>query len=143
VRNDYYKHPIFNVETPFLEDGRLVKWGGDLYLASAIFYQNNEHYEKFGIEVQRIELNEGTVEAKHVWSSVEHGFTGRHKNWIAIPDKPFNYVIGTSTSGAQTIDISSGVVKEVGRFDLDDLYRGNTNLIQTDDGYYTLTHKLG
>ncbi len=98
--NTYYKHPIFNRETPYLEDGRLVKWNDELFFASAIFYQNNEHYEKFGIEIQSIKVNGEDVEANHIWSSVEHGLEGRHKNWMAVPDMPFKYVIGTSETGA-------------------------------------------
>lgn len=99
-RNTYFKHPTFNDETPYLEDGRLVKWNDELFFASAIFYQNNEHYEKFGMEIQRLNLIGEDVEAHHIWSSVEHGLEGRHKNWMAVPDKPFKYVIGTSETGA-------------------------------------------
>ena len=51
MRNTYFKHPTFNDETPYLEDGRLVKWGDKIYFASAIFYQNNAQWEKFGIEI--------------------------------------------------------------------------------------------
>ncbi len=50
-RNTYFKHPTFNDETPYLEDGRLVKWGDEMYFASAIFYQNNAQWQKFGIEI--------------------------------------------------------------------------------------------
>ena len=98
-RNDYFKHPIFNDETPYLEDGRLVKWGDEMYFASTIFYQNNAQWQKFGIEIQRLEIVGDCLEAHHVWSSVEHGLEGRHKNWMAVPDKPFKYVIGTSENG--------------------------------------------
>lgn len=44
VENDYYRVPEFDRETPYLEDGRLVKWGDEIYLTSAIFYQNNAQY---------------------------------------------------------------------------------------------------
>lgn len=98
--NTYFKHPIFNNETPYLEDGRLVKWGDEMYFASAIFYQNNAQWQKFGIEIQRLEIVGDCLEAHHVWSSVEHGLEGRHKNWMAVPDKPFKYVIGTSPHGS-------------------------------------------
>lgn len=142
VKNDYYKDPIFNQETPYLEDGRLTKWGSDYYLASAIFYQANQHYQKFGMEVQRLEIDGDRIAARHVWSSVEHGIMGRHKNWMPVPDKPFKFVIGTSAEGAQTIEIQTNKIEEVGCFEAEDLYRGNTALVRIDSGYLTITHNL-
>lgn len=143
TKNEYFKHEDFKEETPYLEDGRLVEWDGRYYMSSAIFYQNNEQYQKFGMEVQEISVDGDEAKATHIWNSVEHGIMGRVKNFMPVPDRPFTFISGTSTNGTQLIDIRSSEVQEVGRFDLDDLYRGNTNLIQTDDGYYTLTHKLG
>lgn len=144
VENDYYHVPEFDRETPYLEDGRLVEWNGNLYLTSAIFYQNNEQYEKFGLEVQRIELNGKYVCAKHVWSSVESGIMGRHKNWMAVQDTPFKFVTGTSANGATAYNIQHNIGIEVCDYDPDDLYRGNTNLLNDNfrKCYYAITHKL-
>ena len=142
VANEYYKHPIFNSETPYLEDGRLTQWGGDLYFVSAIFYQNNGHYDKFGMEIQRLEIDGGDIAARHVWSSVENGMLGRHKNWMGIPDRPLTYVVGTSSHGAQILEVGTGSVCDVGTYDAEDLYRGNTPLVKIDGGYLAITHKL-
>ena len=142
VANEYYKDPIFSAETPYLEDGRLTRWGDDYYFASAIFYQDNQHFQKFGMEVQRLDIAGDTIAARHVWSSVEHGLLGRHKNWMCIPDRPMQYVIGTSAGGVQVIDIQTNEATEIGRFDAGDLYRGSTPLIKTEWGYLTITHKL-
>jgi hypothetical protein len=141
VKNEYYKDQVFSRETPFLEDGRIVQWGGMYYLASAIFYQDNGHYEKFGLEVQRLDFDGDNIAARHVWSSVEHGITGRHKNWMPIPDRPFRFVSATFEHGSQMVDISANRLTEVGTCGTE-LFRGNTNLHETDYGYITVTHKL-
>ena len=70
------------------------------------------------------------AKATHVWSSVESGILGRHKNWMPIPDRPFKYVIGTSTNGALVYDIRHNVGNEICDYDADDLYRGNTPLLK-------------
>lgn len=140
--NEYYTYPIFNSETPYLEDGRLTQWGADFYFVSAIFYQNNGNYDKFGMEIQRLEIGGGDIAARHVWSSVENGMFGRHKNWMGIPDRPLTYVVGTSRHGAQTLDVGTGSVCDVGTYDAEDLYRGNTPLVKIDGGYLAITHKL-
>lgn len=146
----YYHDPIFDNETPYLEDGRLTKWTIDgkaqLFLTSAIFYQNNSHWEKFGMEVQKLSFLDGDIAAKHFWNSCEWGIIGRHKNWMSVPDEPYRFVAGTSSQGTRIADISasrpSSVFFDINAYDEDDLYRGNTNLIKTDDGYFTITHTL-
>ena len=36
---------------------------------------------------------------------------------MPIPDRPFNYVANTSTDACQWIDIMTGEIREVGKFD--------------------------
>lgn len=90
-----------------------------------------------------MELDGEDVRARHCWSSVQQGIMGRHKNWMAVEDRPFKFVIGTSRNGAQTIDIQSGIIGEVCDYDAKDLYRGNTNLLKDGTGYCAITHRLG
>ena len=47
----YHHDPDFDSEIPYLEDGRFVKWGDELFLNSATFYQHQQHYVKFGTEI--------------------------------------------------------------------------------------------
>ena len=138
----YYADPQFNEQKPYLEDGRLVRWDNGIYLSSAIFYQNHEKYERFGLEIQKIILNGENVEAEHLWNSCEEGVLGRQKNWMPIPDKPFKYIAETYENGVVAMDISTGDMTQGG--DLSgELYRGNTPLVETDFGYMTITHRLG
>ena len=69
----YYEDPVLNKERPYLEDGRFVKWGDNIYLTSAVFYQNNGTYERFGTEVQQLEFLGADIIAKHHWNSCEQG----------------------------------------------------------------------
>ena len=39
ISSEYWKHPQFNIERPWLEDGRLVKWNGEMYISSTVCYQ--------------------------------------------------------------------------------------------------------
>ena len=54
---------------------------------------------------------------------------------------PFHYIMGTYSTGTQYIDISTGKTSVVGSIS-EDLYRGNTPLLKTQDGYIAITHKV-
>ena len=87
---------------------------------------------------------DGGVNATHFWNSVESGIMGRHKNWMAVPDRPFTFVMGTSSHGAQIADISPSptIITNIMDYDPTDLYRGNTPLLKWGEGYLTITHRL-
>ena len=87
-------------------------------------------------------MNEEGIEASHYWNSCENGFGGRQKNWMAVPDRPFTFITGTSSTGSSSINIKDNHLKLNGVFDDEDLYRGNTNLLKDEGGYYTITHRL-
>ena len=142
AENTYYKPFEFWDSRTYLEDGRLCDWNGQIYITSATFYTRNKRYEKIGLEVQMVEVDGDEIRAKHFWNSCEHGITGRHKNWMPIPDKPYRYITATYQHGAQMVDISNDSFAEGGICDGDNMYRGNTPLIQTDSGYMTITHKV-
>lgn len=70
------------------------------------------------------------VKATHFWNSAEEGIMGRHKNWMSVPDKPFTFITGTSTNGAQSINITNNIITDIEDYDpSNDLYRGNAPLI--------------
>lgn len=143
VENTYYKPKGYEDKRTYLEDMRLCKWGDEIYGASATFYTESGQWEKMGLEVQKISLlGDEEVQATHLWNSHEQGIEGRMKNFLPVPDKPFTYVTGTSSKGACLIDISTTTTTEVGDYDPDDLYRGNTPLLKWGDGYLTICHKL-
>ena len=143
VENTYYKPKGYEDKRTYLEDMRLCQWGDEIYGASATFYTDSGQWEKMGLEVQKISLlGDEEVQATHLWNSHEQGIEGRMKNFMSVPDKPFTYVTGTSSKGACLIDISTTTTTEVGEYDPDDLYRGNTPLLKWGDGYLTICHKL-
>lgn len=100
IENTYWKPEGFENERTYLEDMRLCQWGDEIYGSSATFYTRNRQFEKMGIEVQKIEMIGDDVRATHVFNSSESGIMGRLKNWMPIPDKPFNYITGTSHRGS-------------------------------------------
>lgn len=114
----YWQHPEYNTELPYLEDGRLVNWNGDIYISSSIYYQQDKHWKQYGTEVQKIsidnELNQ--IETTHIWNAIESGIDGG-KNWLPIPDQPFRYIVGTSPNGVRVADISSSSVMDFGKYD--------------------------
>ena len=142
TKNTYYKPDEFENERTYLEDGRLTKWNNEIYFTTATFYQHNEQWSKMGLEVQKLTIKKSEIQAEHTWNSYEHHHLGRYKNFMPIPNQPFKYITGTSKNGAQTIDISKDCFRDVGNYDKEDLYRGNTPLINWDNGYLTITHKL-
>lgn len=146
----YWEDPKFNRRTPYLEDMRLVEWDGQMYGMSAIFYQNEKSYERFGLELQRISLNSGGMElfanvsCQHKWNSVQYGIMGRHKNWMPVCDKPFTFVTSTWDDGVQVFDINKRKFEIIGKEGkADEIHRGNTGLVKKPDGgYMAITHKL-
>ena len=141
AENTYFKPHEFRDNRTYLEDGRLCDWNGEAYLTSATFYTNNSHWEKMGLEVQRLTVEGNEIRARHFWNSGEHGIMGRHKNWMPVPDKPHRFISATYQSGAQMIDISTDTITEGGICE-GEMYRGNTPLLKSDWGYMTITHKL-
>ena len=139
--NTYHKPHEFRDNRTYLEDGRLCEWEGEIYLTSATFYTKSNRYEKMGLEVQRLTVDGDEIRARHFWNSCEAGITGRHKNWMPIPDKPFKFIAATYDNGAQMVDISANRFTEGGICD-GEMYRGNSPLVQTDSGYITITHKV-
>lgn len=139
--NTYFQEPDFIAEKPYLEDGRMVSWPSGIYMASAIFYQQNEKYERFGMEIQKVRVSGGEASTMHTWNSCEHGIVGRHKNWMAVPDRPFNFVTATYEHGAQTIDISGPGFSEAGDCS-GEMYRGSSPLLKTAGGYEAITHRV-
>ena len=139
--NTYYKPHEFRDNRTYLEDGRLCEWDREIYLTSATFYTRNNRYEKMGLEVQRLTVDGDGICAKHYWNSCEAGITGRHKNWMPIPDKPCRYISATYQHGAQMVDISANRFTEGGICE-GEMYRGNSPLVQTEGGYITITHKV-
>ena len=141
TENTYYKPIEFKDSRTYLEDGRMCDWGGGIYLTSATFYTHNSHWEKMGLEVQRLTVDGEEIRARHVWNSCEAGILGRHKNWMPIPDKPYKYISATYEHGARMADISANKITEGGTCE-GEMYRGNSPLVQTESGYITITHKV-
>lgn len=139
--NTYHKPSEFRDNRTYLEDGRLCEWEGEIYLTSATFYTKSNRYEKMGLEVQRLTVDGDEIRAKHYWNSCETGITGRHKNWMPVPDKPFRFISATYDNGAQLVDIAANRFTEGGTCE-GEMYRGNTPLVKTDFGYMTITHKV-
>ena len=145
----FWEDPKFNRRTPYLEDMRMVNWEGNIYGISSIFYQNEKSFERFGLEFQQIDVcskgMEGCahVECQHRWNSIQHGIFGRHKNFMPIPDKPFFFVSGTWQNGTQLLDMKGDKFICGGTIGSEDeIYRGNTPLVETNTGYLTITHRL-
>ena len=146
----YWEDPKFNLRTPYLEDMRMVNWDGRTYGISAIFYQNEKSYERFGMELQEICVEQrgmelcANVSCRHKWNSVQHGVMGRHKNWMPVCDKPFTFITSTWNDGVQVFDIHKGKFDIIGKEGkADEIHRGNTGLVKTlDGGYMAITHKL-
>lgn len=95
-----------------------------------------------GLELQRLDFHPNGIAATHVWNSLQNGHGGIQKNWLPVPDKPFNFVTGTYDGRTSFIDIVSGKMSDVGKPSSDALYRGNTPLVKVDDGYMAITHKV-
>ena len=140
VESTYYKHPDYANELPYLEDGRLVAWNGNWYISTCVVYQENLQWKHFGLELQRLTWEDGNIHARHCWNSIECGIQGRHKNWLPVPDRPFNFIVGTSRHGAQVIDISKNTLTNIGATSKGEFYRGNTPLVKTDEGYVAIGH---
>lgn len=143
----FWEDPKFNRRIPYLEDMRMVKWDGRIYGISAIFYQNENSYERFGLEVQNITVEQVGMElfsklnCSHKWNSVQCGIMGRHKNWMPVPNKPFTFITATWKDGVQIMDIHNGEFVTIGK-EGDDLYRGNAPLVKDGDGYMSIVHRL-
>ena len=118
----------------------MVVWNGKVYLSATVCYQKDGRWNAAGLEIQRLDFQQDAVRATHFWNTIEKGVAGIQKNWLPVPDKPFHYIVGTSRSGAQHIDISTGEVFDVGEIDKKVLYRGNTPLVEVDGGYVAITH---
>ena len=140
VFSDYFGMQT-QTEKAWLEDGRLVRWCGKLYLSSTVCYQRNGGWNAVGLEVQELEFDGDNVMANHYWNTFEHGIGGIQKNWLPIQSMPFHYIIGTSPHGTQVIDIRNGILKTIGDTS-GDFYRGNTPLMKTNDGHMAILHKV-
>lgn len=146
----YWEDSKFNLRVPYLEDMRMVNWDGRTYGMSAIFYQNEKSFERFGMELQKISIEShgmelcANVSCQHKWNSVQYGIMGRHKNWMPVCDKPFTFVTSTWNDGVQVFDINKGKFEIIGKEGkADEIHRGNTGLVKTlDGGYVAITHKL-
>lgn len=143
AESTFYKNPISD-SVPYLEDGRMVRWNGEIYISSATFYPDAEKdLDKMGLEVQKVMFDGlDSATAVHHWNTVEHGVRGRQKNWMPIPDRPFQYLVGTTRTGSQVYDISTDRTLWMGDLSGGDFFRGNTPLIREGDGYITLTHTV-
>ena len=95
-----------------------------------------------GLEVQHLKMDYDGIHATHLWNSAEVGINGRQKNWMAVPDKPFNYIATTSEKGTWVADIGRNAMTKIGEYDLNTAHRGNSPLLKTEDGYMTLTHVM-
>jgi len=109
---------------------------------STIIYQDEKKYALLGFELQKIVVDGDLVSCQHVWNSVPVGIKGTQKNFLPIPDKPFNFVAATFPEGVIQLDLTTNKFTQGGKIEPEKLLRGNTPLIQTDFGYMTITHDL-
>ena len=142
TESQYFKLKQYPDEA-WLEDGRLVVWNGKVYLSTTVCYQKDGRWNAAGLEIQRLDFQQDAVRATHFWNTIEKGVAGIQKNWLPVPDKPLHYIVGTSRSGAQHIDISTGEVFDVGEIDKKVIYRGTTPLVAVDGGYVASPHVDG
>lgn len=74
--SEYWKHPQFSDETPYMEDGRMIEWNGKVYLSTTVCYQKNGRWNAAGLEIQRLDFQGDTIRASHVWNTIENGIGG-------------------------------------------------------------------
>lgn len=72
----FFQHPKFHDKLPYLEDGRIVKWNGSMYIISTVVYQMELGWAALGLELQKMDFQPDGIAAIHVWNSLQSGLGG-------------------------------------------------------------------
>jgi tetratricopeptide (TPR) repeat protein len=128
-----------------LEDGRLVKWDGKLYLCGV-------RRDTTTNGVGRMELSElrdtgfQFVEVKRYRIEPPSGYTYCEKNWMPILDMPFHFVKWTNPTEVVKVDIntltSETIVLKEQKLPFERDLRGGSQVIKYKDYFVAITHEV-
>lgn len=158
LNNDLSVKEYYKVDTSYfdktpiwsfvgLEDGRVVKWDGKLYLTgvrrdtttngegrmelSQIIYKNGKYQE-----ISRSRIQPPTTEYSYC-----------EKNWMPILDKPYHYVRWANPTQIIKVDpvtCNSEIVFQGPEINIDTQYqiRGNSQIVKWKEYYIGITHEV-
>lgn len=128
-----------------LEDGRLVRWDGKLYL-SGVRRDTTPHGEG-RMELSEIQVNADSVVevSRHRIPTPKDPTSYCEKNWMPILERPYHYIKWADPTELVHYDISSNQSKTI--FDgtpvsIPISQRGGSQVLRVSEGWLALTHEV-
>lgn len=145
VNMTYDKEPIWDFVG--LEDARLVRWDGKLYLTGV----RRDTTENGQGRMELSEITEDGVEISRVRLKAPGDDSSYcEKNWMPILDKPYHYVrwcnpleivkVDPNTGDTEVV-LSKEVPSDIENLNTDNMsIRGSSQVVRCDDYYMAITH---
>lgn len=128
-----------------LEDGRIIKWDGKMYLCGV--RRDTTPNGQGRMELSEIEFDQNSAKEVSRWRIPAPGMNDTYceKNWMPIVDMPWHFWKWSNPVEIVKVDPVAKTCHTVflgkGRYFADD-FRGSGQVIPFDDGYLTLTHEV-
>ena len=123
-----------------IEDGRLFWWDNQLYLFACEVNTKNSMSQTASLF--SVEDNNWRITLNLLYNSDEM-FSGRQKNWMPIPDKPFKFVFSIDEDSTTIFDLNTRTIEHIPhKINVcPNGLRGNTPLFKIgEDKYITIVH---
>jgi len=126
-----------------LEDGRLVKWDGDVYITGV--RRDTTDNGQGRMELSKIiNLSSRPKEISRV--RIEHPTDPTRyceKNWMPVRELPFHYIIDANPTRLVKVNPKTGkstLVSEGEKLSIDGDMRGSSQVIKHNGGYFAIVH---
>ena len=122
-----------------IEDGRLFWWDEKLYLFASEVNTKNSMSQTASLF--SVEDNNWRITLNLLYNSDEM-FSGRQKNWMPIPDKPFKMVFSVDEHSTSILDLNARTIEHIPhKINVcPNKLMGNTPLFKVGDKYITIVH---
>jgi hypothetical protein len=128
-----------------LEDARVVRWDGKLYLTGV--RRDTTTNGQGRMELSEIEITENSVKeiSRVRIEAPKDPNSYCEKNWMPILDKPYHYIKWANPTEVVKVDPKTGkseTIKEGRHIKLPRDLRGGSQIVPFEDGYLAITHEV-
>lgn len=128
------------------EDARLFRWNSEIYVSTTVDRNDKKLYCPY-TKVMKLTDDNWEIRLNTVFNSYFHPHCAGSptKNWMAVPDKPFNMIHKVNHHHMEVIDIDKNTMWNTYHYNNVTApwdMRGNTNLLKVGNNYLALTHTI-